>query len=92
MSANNINFLAKDSEGDIWISYHTNDFVNYPTQILRPKTGEILTIKEKLGANYKAEFATLKLVKNNRTKRLILNNSNQRWFEDRSQLTTQEKS
>ncbi len=80
LSANNINFLAKDSEGDIWISYHTNDFVNYPTQILRPKTGEILTIKEKLGANYKAEFATLKLVKNNRTKRLILNNSNQNYF------------
>ena len=61
LNANNIGQLSKDDEGDIWISYFEDKFFSSEMQIIRPNTQKILSLKEKLGSQYKKEFESRKL-------------------------------
>ena len=61
LSANNIFNLGIDDVGDVWITYYQDNFIAPETQIIRPKTGEILSLKEKLGSAYKKEYQKLRL-------------------------------
>ena len=61
LNSNRINNMEVDSIGDIWISYLQDEFKALETQILRPKSRELISIKEKLGRNYKEEYKVLRL-------------------------------
>ena len=63
LNSNRISSIRMDDVGDIWISYIQDQYSAVETQILKAKNHQLITLKEKLGDNYKEEYSTLKLVR-----------------------------
>ncbi|MFK7946448.1 MAG: two-component regulator propeller domain-containing protein [Saprospiraceae bacterium] len=61
LNSNNIHRMGIDDVGDIWLTYWSDKFFIPETQILRPKTGELLSLEEKLGTLYKEEYRQLRV-------------------------------
>ncbi len=72
LNSNNIHTIGIDDIGDIWITYVSDRFILPETQIFRPSTGKIFSIKEKLGNNYKQEYQKLLLIKSINPQQIIL--------------------
>ena len=72
LNANDIANIAKDDEGDIWITYPSDKLFGAETQVLRPSTRKLLSLKEKLGTQYKEEYKNLKLVNGTRNNCIFL--------------------
>ena len=56
LHSNNVYGLYKDDVGDIWISYPYYDFIRSSIQILRPESGKVLSLQEKLGDIYSEDL------------------------------------
>ena len=63
LSSNRISQLHLDDEGDIWITFDEDKYSNFRPMILKPKTLEFISVKEKMGKYYKEEYDKLKLGK-----------------------------
>lgn len=74
LNANNIDQLAIDEAGDIWITYRRDRFFSSNTQVLRPSTQQILSLREKLGTQYQEEHQALRLSNNTPKNCMFLNN------------------
>ncbi len=72
LNASNIAGISKDDKGDIWITYPSHKLFGAETQILQPKIRIVLSLKEKLGKQYKEEHKDLKAVGGTQNKCIAL--------------------